>query len=84
MKVVVLGAGLMGREIARDLLTSENVEKVFLADLNIKATKDFVNTLNTDRIEAVELNAEDDQNLRTVMSKGKSPSMHYSIALMKK
>ena len=70
MKVVVLGAGLMGREIARDLLTSENVEKVFLADLNIKATKDFVNTLNTDRIEAVELNAEDDQNLRTVMSKG--------------
>ena len=28
MKVAVLGAGLMGKEVARDLVLSPNVEKV--------------------------------------------------------
>ena len=36
MKVVVLGAGLMGREVARDLSASDQVEKVYLADLDIE------------------------------------------------
>lgn len=29
MKVVVLGAGLMGKEVARDLVQSEDVKKIF-------------------------------------------------------
>lgn len=29
MKVVVLGAGLMGKEVARDLVRSEDVKKIF-------------------------------------------------------
>ena len=33
MKVVVLGAGLMGKEVARDLVASQEVEKIVLADV---------------------------------------------------
>ncbi len=29
MKVVVLGAGLMGKEVARDLIKNDKVEHVF-------------------------------------------------------
>ena len=39
MKVVVLGAGLMGKEVARDLSASDKVEKVYLADLDIEMVK---------------------------------------------
>ena len=41
MKVVVLGAGLMGKEAARDLVKSDDVEKVYLADLNVRASGRF-------------------------------------------
>lgn len=70
MKVVVLGAGLMGKEVARDLVKSNNVEKVFLGDLDVKTAQAFVETLNTDKIEVVELNAELDDSLKAVISKG--------------
>ncbi|WP_332651715.1 saccharopine dehydrogenase family protein [Lysinibacillus sp. 54212] len=70
MKVVVLGAGLMGKEVARDLVASDGVEKVFLADVVPALAEEFVATLNTDKIEVVELNAECDDALREVISKG--------------
>lgn len=70
MKVVVLGAGLMGKEVARDLVASENVEKVVLADLDIDTAQQFVNSLNTSKVEVVRLNAENENELRAVMSKG--------------
>ena len=54
MKVVVLGAGLMGKEVARDLVASEAVEKIFLADVAPETAKEFVATLNTDKIEVVQ------------------------------
>ena len=41
MKVVVLGAGLMGKEVARDLVKSNNVEKVFLGDLDVNNGASF-------------------------------------------
>ena len=37
MKVVVLGAGLMGKEAVRDLVKSDDVTKVYLADLHLRA-----------------------------------------------
>ncbi|RKJ27642.1 saccharopine dehydrogenase, partial [Butyricicoccus sp. 1XD8-22] len=64
MKVVVLGAGLMGKEVARDLVASDKVEKVFLADLDLTIAQDFANQLNSSKIEALELNAERDDELR--------------------
>lgn len=70
MKVVVLGAGLMGKEVARDLVASDKVEKVFLADLDLTIAQDFANQLNSSKIEALELNAERDDELRACIAKG--------------
>lgn len=70
MKVVVLGAGLMGREVARDLSASDKVEKVYLADLDIEMVNNFINEANLQKIEAVYCNAEDEQQLRDIISKG--------------
>ncbi|BDH60179.1 saccharopine reductase [Lysinibacillus sp. PLM2] len=70
MKVVVLGAGLMGKEVARDLVASDKVEKVFLADLDLTIAQDFANQLNSAKIEALELNAERDDELRACIAKG--------------
>lgn len=70
MKVVVLGAGLMGKEVARDLVKSNNVEKVFLADLDVNTAQAFVDTLNTDQVEVIELHAERDDSLKAALSKG--------------
>lgn len=70
MKVVVLGAGLMGKEVARDLVASQTVEKIYLADVAPKAAGEFVSTLGTDKIEVVELNAECDDALRSVIARG--------------
>jgi lysine 6-dehydrogenase len=70
MKVVVLGAGLMGKEAARDLVKSENVEKVFLADVQVEQVQAFKDKIQSDKIEAVLLDANNDAELKAVMSKG--------------
>jgi lysine 6-dehydrogenase len=70
MRVVVLGAGLMGREIARILDGSEKVEKIYLADLDLDVVNEFINASNTTKVEAVQLNAKSDHELREVISKG--------------
>lgn len=70
MKVVVLGAGLMGKEAARDLVKSENVEKVYLADVQVEQVQAFKEKIQSDKIEAVRLDANDDAQLKDVMSKG--------------
>lgn len=70
MKVVVLGAGLMGKEAARDLVKSTNVEKVFLADVRVEQVQTFIDKMETDKIEAVRLNAHNDAELKDIMSKG--------------
>ena len=60
----------MGKEVARDLVASPSVEKVFLADLNVDVAQDFANTLNTTKVEVVHLDAQNDAQLREVMAKG--------------
>lgn len=69
MKIVVLGAGLMGKEAARDLVKNPKVGKVFLADLNVAQAQQFADTLQTNKIEVLKLDATDDQQLKIVMSK---------------
>ncbi|MGG0656191.1 saccharopine dehydrogenase C-terminal domain-containing protein [Rummeliibacillus pycnus] len=69
MKIAVLGAGLMGKEVARDLVRNHNVEKVYLADLNVVQAQQFADTLRTDKIEVLQLDATNDQQLKMVMSK---------------
>ena len=70
MKVVVLGAGLMGKEVARDLVMSEQVEHVFLADVSIEQAQEFVNTLGSNKIEVVQMDAANDTDLREVIARG--------------
>jgi len=70
MKVVVLGAGLMGKEAARDLVKSENVEQVFLADVQVEQVEAFKAKLQSDKLQAVQLDANNNEQLKDVMSKG--------------
>lgn len=68
MKAVVLGAGLMGKEIARDLVNSDSVEKVYLADVS-EADKALLQELG-EKVEMLQVNAECDDDLRKVMQHG--------------
>lgn len=70
MKVVVLGAGLMGKEVARDLVASEKVEKIILADVTPEKGHEFVEALGTNKIEVAALDATSDEALRNIMSQG--------------
>ncbi|MFE6166634.1 saccharopine dehydrogenase family protein [Viridibacillus arvi] len=69
MKVAVLGAGLMGKEVARDLVKSDKVEKVYLADLGVGQTTLFAELLKSDKLEVLHLDANDDAELKWVMAK---------------
>lgn len=70
MKVVVLGAGLMGKETARDLVKSDDVQKVYIADLNIRQAENFAEELMNDKLDILLLDATNDQQLRDVMALG--------------
>ncbi|MCH4826116.1 MAG: saccharopine dehydrogenase NADP-binding domain-containing protein [Planococcus sp. (in: firmicutes)] len=70
MKVVVLGAGLMGKQAARDLVADKDVEKVYLADRNKDQTMLFKDKLGDSKLEVLELDASDDEALAAAISKG--------------
>ena len=70
MKVVVLGAGLMGKETARDLVRSADVEKVYLADLYVEQAEIFAEELMSDKLEILLLDATNDEQLGSVMALG--------------
>ncbi|AOV08932.1 saccharopine dehydrogenase family protein [Sporosarcina ureilytica] len=70
MKVVVLGAGLMGKETARDLVKSDDVEQVYLADINVCQAEDFAEELMSDKLDILLLNANDDEQLGDIMALG--------------
>lgn len=67
MRVAVLGAGLMGKEAARDLVQSASVEKVLLADLDVGQAQLFVEKLQTDKVEVFHLDANNDEELKSIM-----------------
>lgn len=69
MKVAVLGAGLMGMQAAGDLIQSDKVEIVYLADHDTDKVQTFKQKLNSDKLEVIYLNAHDEQSLKTVISK---------------
>lgn len=68
MKVTILGAGLMGKEVARDLVNSSNVDKVYLTDIDIEKVRTFVEQLNSDKIELLTVDAYDDEQLMLMMT----------------
>lgn len=71
MKIVVLGAGLMGREIARDLVNSNQVTRVILADQQ-PVTADVLEQLNSPKIQFVQMDARDEGQLRRVIANGEA------------
>lgn len=70
MKVVVLGAGLMGKETARDLVKSDDVQKVYLADLDVGQAECFAEELRSDKLDILLLDATNDEQLGSVMALG--------------
>lgn len=70
MKVVVLGAGLMGKEAVRDLVKSAGVKKVYLADLHVQQAEQFAEQLTSNKLDVLLLDATNDLQLRNVMALG--------------
>ncbi len=68
MRYVVLGAGLQGSACAFDLLRSEGVETVVLADLDVSSLPPFLDAYRGDeRLETVRLDATDEDAVRGVL-----------------
>ncbi|HLR61457.1 MAG TPA: saccharopine dehydrogenase C-terminal domain-containing protein [Lentibacillus sp.] len=67
MKIGVLGSGLMGKEAARDLASSEGVTAVGLADIDIKIAQSVIDQLNSPKLTAYQVNAKDKQELGNYM-----------------
>jgi lysine 6-dehydrogenase len=69
MKVAVLGAGLMGKQVAKDLIASDLVEKVYLADIAFEQALAFKKQAQSAKLDVLYLNANDDKELASVLSK---------------
>ncbi|MBS4174997.1 saccharopine dehydrogenase C-terminal domain-containing protein [Bacillus sp. FJAT-49736] len=63
MKIAVLGAGLMGKEAARDLVNSQRVEMVTLADVDINRAEAVCRQLDSGKLSAAYLDASDYEQL---------------------
>ncbi|MFA1822896.1 saccharopine dehydrogenase family protein [Virgibacillus oceani] len=68
MKIGVLGSGLMGKEAARDLVASEGVTAVGLADIDLARAQRVVDQLNAPKLTAYQVNASDQAELADYMS----------------
>ncbi|MBM7648973.1 lysine 6-dehydrogenase [Bacillus ectoiniformans] len=67
MKVAVLGAGLMGKEAARDLVGSKGVQQVTLADVNLAAAEQVCRQLDSKKLKACFLDASNKEQLAYLM-----------------
>ena len=62
MKMLVLGAGLQGSACAYDLLQSEGVTQVTLADLKIDRLPPFLQRVKSDKLALKQLDVSDHPN----------------------
>lgn len=69
MKVAVLGAGLMGKQAAGDLVSNPEVEAVFLADLHTAQAELFREQLESSKLQVLQVDANDNEALAAVISK---------------
>lgn len=67
MIVGVLGAGLMGKEAATDLVKGPDVEKVIIGDLDVGQTEMFQQKLQNPKLEVRHLDATDDESLKSLI-----------------
>src|SRR5690625_4046540 len=69
MKVGVLGSGLMGKEAARDLVLSEEVKEVGLADINLEEAQRVCQVLSSPKLSAYKVDATNEVELANFMEK---------------
>lgn len=69
MKVGVLGSGLMGKEAARDLVQSDEVQSVGLADVDITRANQVCKQLASKKLTAYQVDATSDEELEKFMEK---------------
>src|SRR5699024_3914303 len=67
MKIRVLGSGLMGKEAARDLVTSSDVVAVGITDLQMDLAKQACDILPSSKVKAYQVDATDTQQLSNYM-----------------
>lgn len=67
MKIGVLGSGLMGKEAARDLVMSEGVTEVGLADLNVELAEKVCDQLDSSKLKAYAVDASNHDELANFM-----------------
>lgn len=67
MKIGVLGSGLMGKEAARDLVTSPGVKAVGLADIDLARAEAVCQQLDSDKLTAYQVDASDEVELANFM-----------------
>lgn len=67
MKVVVLGAGMMGSAVAADLAASEEISAVIVADINEENLRACADADATGKLEVQSLDASDTKALLTIM-----------------
>ena len=68
MKIGVLGSGLMGKETARDLVLSESVFTVGLADIDFVRAQKVCDQIDSPKLTAFQVNANDEKELANYMS----------------
>ncbi|MBU0623851.1 MAG: saccharopine dehydrogenase family protein [Candidatus Thermoplasmatota archaeon] len=67
MKVLVLGSGMMGAEIAHDMCDSNDVSEVIVADLDKKRTDGVVARLKRNKVSGKRLDVKDVQATKKLM-----------------
>jgi len=67
MKVLVLGSGMMGAAIALDMVKSDEVSKVVVADYNITKSKNVVAQLKSDKVSSRWTDVRDIQATKKLM-----------------
>ncbi len=69
MKIAVLGSGLMGKEAARDLVQSRDVDVIGLADIDLARTEQVCKHLNSHKLKAYQVDASNKQELADFMGR---------------
>src|SRR5699024_4319927 len=69
MKIGVLGSGLMGKEVVRDLIYSEYVTDIDLADIDFDRVKNVCDQFQSPKLIVYHVNANDYEQLATFMKR---------------
>lgn len=71
MKMLLLGVGMQGKAALHDLVLSEEVEHIIVADLDVEALKAYVSQQGYgDKVQCESLNVTDEEALNRLMASG--------------